>query len=43
MCGRYLEKACEMFKWAKCKFSTERYNIDTSDVVESHNGFFSNV
>ena len=29
-----------MFKRAKCKFPTERYNIDTSNVVESQNGFF---
>ncbi|XP_024016356.1 uncharacterized protein LOC112089833 [Eutrema salsugineum] len=36
----YLERRVEVSKWAKCYFPAERYNLYTSNVVESLNSVF---
>ncbi|XP_018463661.2 protein FAR-RED ELONGATED HYPOCOTYL 3-like [Raphanus sativus] len=38
--AKYLEESSEKEKWARCWFPGERYNIDTSNVVESMNSVF---
>ncbi|XP_010501852.1 PREDICTED: uncharacterized protein LOC104779165 [Camelina sativa] len=38
--ANYLDKYVEAKNWARCYFPAERYNIDTSNYVESINGVF---
>ncbi|XP_024006546.1 uncharacterized protein LOC112083053 [Eutrema salsugineum] len=39
----YLERRVEVSKWAKCYFPAERYNLDTSNVLESLNSEFKDA
>ncbi|XP_024013947.1 uncharacterized protein LOC112088030 [Eutrema salsugineum] len=39
----YLERRVEVSKWAKCYFPAERYNLETSNVVESLNSVFKDA
>ncbi|XP_024014426.1 uncharacterized protein LOC112088391 [Eutrema salsugineum] len=39
----YLERRVEVSKWAKCYFPAERYNLDTSNVVQSLNSVFKDA
>ncbi|XP_024006497.1 uncharacterized protein LOC112083006 [Eutrema salsugineum] len=41
--SEYLERYVEVWKWAKCYFRAERYNLDTSNVVESLNSVFKDA
>ncbi|XP_013589304.1 PREDICTED: uncharacterized protein LOC106297647 [Brassica oleracea var. oleracea] len=36
--AEYLDKSCEQKKWARCYFEGVRYNVDTTNSVESFNG-----
>ncbi|XP_013617322.1 PREDICTED: protein FAR1-RELATED SEQUENCE 5-like [Brassica oleracea var. oleracea] len=41
--AKYLEESSEKEKWARCWFPGDRYNIDTSNVVESMNSVFKDA
>ena len=41
--GKYLEEISEKEKWVRCWFPGDRYNIDTSSVVESTNIVFKDA
>jgi len=38
--GAYLDRTVGQNKWARCYFPGARYNIDTTNTVESINGVF---
>ncbi|XP_023634078.1 uncharacterized protein LOC111829361 [Capsella rubella] len=41
--AKYLEDSTKVEKWARCVFPGERYNLDTSNGVESLNSVFKDV
>ena len=41
--GKYLEEISEKEKWVRCWFPGDRYNIDTSNVMESTNIVFKDA
>ena len=36
--AEYLDKSVKERKWARCYFEGDRYNVDTTNSVESYNG-----
>ena len=41
--AEYLDKSVEEMKWARCYFEEDRYNVDTTNSVESFNGVISDA